>query len=111
LVSFAIHATRDESTHCPNVVTKSGPTKLRTPSPPAQPPAPADGPFAAGSPLELSDNAHTYGGFRFAERIAYDEERDLYVVVNAGIAKDVIPNDVGTMATSRSSIPTARPTR
>jgi sugar lactone lactonase YvrE len=57
------------------------------------PPPPADGPFAAGPALELSDNARTYGGFRFAESIAYDEERDLYVVVNAGIGQDVIPND------------------
>lgn len=54
---------------------------------------PADQPFAAGPPLELSSNARTYGGFRFAESLSYDEERDLYVAVNAGIAQDVIPND------------------
>lgn len=52
-----------------------------------------DGPFEAGQPLALSSNAKTYGGFRFAESISYDAERDLYVVVNAGIAQDVIPND------------------
>jgi sugar lactone lactonase YvrE len=54
---------------------------------------PADQPFAAGPSLQLSSNARTYGGFRFAESISYDEERDLYVAVNAGIAQDVIPND------------------
>jgi sugar lactone lactonase YvrE len=52
-----------------------------------------DAPFEAGTPLELSSNARTYGGFRFAESISYDAERDLYVVVNAGIAQDIIPND------------------
>ena len=50
-------------------------------------------PFMAGAPLDLSSNARTYGGFRFAESMAYDEDRDLYVAVNAGIAQDVIPND------------------
>ena len=52
-----------------------------------------DQPFMAGAPLDLSSNAKTYGGFRFAESMAYDEARDLYVAVNAGIAQDVIPND------------------
>ena len=41
----------------------------------------------------MTPNARTYGGFRFAESIAYDAERDLYVAVNAGVAQDVIPND------------------
>jgi sugar lactone lactonase YvrE len=59
----------------------------------AQAPNAADQPFAAGEPLKLSPNARTYGGFRFAESISYDEERDLYVAVSAGIAQDVIPND------------------
>ena len=53
----------------------------------------ATGPFTAGDPLDLSPNARTYGGFRFAESMAYDEARDLYVAVNAGIAQDIIPND------------------
>ena len=53
----------------------------------------ADESFMAGEPLNLSSNARTYGGFRFAESMAYDEARDLYVAVNAGIAQDVIPND------------------
>ena len=53
----------------------------------------ADRPFEAGEPLDLSSNARTYGGFRFAESMSYDAERDLYVAVNAGIAQDVLPND------------------
>ena len=53
----------------------------------------AEQPFMAGAPLDLSSNAKTFGGFRFAESMAYDEVRDLYVAVNAGIAQDVIPND------------------
>lgn len=53
----------------------------------------AEQPFRAGEPLDLSSNARTYGGFRFAESMAYDEARDLYVAVNAGIAQNTIPND------------------
>ncbi len=53
----------------------------------------ADRPFTAGEPLDLSPNARTYGGFRFAESMAYDEGRDLYVAVSAGIAQDIVPND------------------
>jgi len=59
----------------------------------AQRGAAGDQPFVAGEPLTLTPNARTYGGFRFAESISYDAERDLYVAVNAGIAQDVIPND------------------
>ncbi len=54
---------------------------------------PADQPFVAGQPLDMTPNARTYGGFRFAESIAYDAERDPYVAVNAGIGQDVIPNN------------------
>lgn len=50
-------------------------------------------PFAAGPPLKLTPNAKTYGGFRFAESISYDAERDLFVAVNAGMPQDVVPND------------------
>ena len=57
------------------------------------PPPPANEPFAAGTPLKMTPNARTYGGFRFAESISYDEERDLYVIPSAGIAQDVVPND------------------
>jgi sugar lactone lactonase YvrE len=59
---------------------------------PALAAAPAQ-PFAAGPPLKLTPNAKTYGGFRFAESISYDAERDLYVAVNAGMAQEVVPND------------------
>ena len=62
-------------------------------SPAEAQPDPADQPFVAGQPLDMTPNARTYGGFRFAESIAYDAERDLYVAVNAGIGQDVIPND------------------
>jgi sugar lactone lactonase YvrE len=67
----------------------SSPSVAQTP--PAAPPSAA--PFAAGPPLALSPNAKTYGGFRFAESLAYDPERDVYVAVNAGMAQDVVPND------------------
>lgn len=50
-------------------------------------------PFMAGTPLEQPANVRTYGSFRFAESISYDADRDLYVIVNAGIAQDLIPND------------------
>jgi len=56
-------------------------------------PNPASMPFVAGTPLKQQPNVKTYGGFRFAESVAYDAERDLYVAVNAGIAQDVMPND------------------
>jgi sugar lactone lactonase YvrE len=49
--------------------------------------------FVAGTPLKMTPNARTYGGFRFAESISYDPERDVYVAVNAGMAQDVVPND------------------
>ena len=60
----------------------------------AQPTAnPASQPFVAGAPLKPTPNVKTYGGFRFAESISYDAERDLYIAVNAGMAQDVVPND------------------
>jgi len=61
-----------------------------------QAPAPPNGsaqPFTAGTPLKLTPNARTYGGFRFAESVSYDPDRDLYVVPNAGMAQDLVPND------------------
>lgn len=60
---------------------------------PAPAPDPATQPFAPGPALVTSSNARTFGGFRFAESISYDAERDLYVVPSAGIAQDVLPND------------------
>ena len=71
-----------------------------------QQPAPSQ-PFVAGTPLKQQPNVKTYGGFRFAESMSYDAERDLYVAVNAGIAQDVIPND-GYIS---PSTPTAARTR
>jgi sugar lactone lactonase YvrE len=59
----------------------------------AQPPAQPSGQFVAGQPLKTSPNVKTYGGFRFAESISYDEKRDLFIAVNAGIAQNVLPND------------------
>jgi sugar lactone lactonase YvrE len=60
-----------------------------------QPPAGAASsqPFVAGAPLKQQPNVKTYGGFRFAESVSYDAERDLYVAVNAGMAQDLVPND------------------
>ena len=43
--------------------------------------------------LKSTPNAKTYGGFRFAESMSYDADRDLYVAVNAGMPQDVVPND------------------
>src|SRR5690606_26800105 len=59
----------------------------------AQTPSTSDKPFVTGTPLQGGPNVKTYGGFRFAESICYDAERDLYVGVNAGIAQNLIPND------------------
>jgi len=56
-------------------------------------PAAAEQPFVAGTPLKMTPNARTYGGFRFAESISYDAKQDLYVVPSAGMAQDVVPND------------------
>ena len=59
----------------------------------AQQPAAPTGPFTAGPPLKPQPNVKTYGGFRFAESVSYDAERDLYVAVNAGMPQDLVPND------------------
>jgi sugar lactone lactonase YvrE len=58
--------------------------------PQAQPPA---GQFVAGEPLKLMPNTKVYGSFRFSESLSYDEARDLYVSVNAGMPQDMAPND------------------
>jgi sugar lactone lactonase YvrE len=59
-----------------------------------QAPAPAaEQPFVAGTPLKMTPNARTYGGFRFAESISYDPKRDLYVAPSAGMPQQVVPND------------------
>jgi len=56
-------------------------------------PNPASQPFVAGTPLKQQPNVKTYGGFRFAESVAYDAERDLYVAINAGMAEEQVRND------------------
>jgi hypothetical protein len=57
-------------------------------------PAPAaSGQFVAGEPLELMPNTKVYGSFRFSESLSYDEARDLYVSVNAGMPQEMAPND------------------
>jgi sugar lactone lactonase YvrE len=58
-----------------------------------KPTDPASQEFTAGEPLKMTKNAKTYGGFRFAESVSYDAERDLFVAVNAGMPQDVVPND------------------
>ena len=67
-----------------------GATSARAQQPP--PPASAQ-PFAAGPALKTSPNVKVFGSFRFAESISYDPDRDLYVVPNAGMAQDLVPND------------------
>lgn len=59
----------------------------------AQPAGGGDQPFAAGTPLKMTPNARTFGGFRFAESISYDAKRDLYVVPSAGMPNQTVPND------------------
>ena len=68
------------------------PALAQTPPQPAPTPAAAQ-PFVAGQPLKMTPNAKTYGGFRFAESLSYDAERDLYVAVNAGMPQEMTPND------------------
>lgn len=50
-------------------------------------------PFVAGTPLDHGANVRTYGGFRYAESVSYDPEKDLYVVVNRGNSRTLEPND------------------
>ncbi len=59
--------------------------------------------FEAGAPLgtvneagkftPLSSNVKVYGSFRFAESVTYDPTRNLIVVMNAGNAENIEPND------------------
>ena len=59
----------------------------------AQAPTASGQPFAAGAPLKTSPNVKVFGSFRFSESLSYDEARDLYVSVNAGMPQDMAPND------------------
>ncbi|HEX6998627.1 MAG TPA: SMP-30/gluconolactonase/LRE family protein [Gammaproteobacteria bacterium] len=68
----------------------------------AQPPSETQG-FRAGQPLgttneagvatPITDNVKVFGSFRFAESCTYDPNRNLIVVMNAGMPQDVQPND------------------
>jgi WD40 repeat protein len=59
--------------------------------------------FQAGKPLgsvneagqftPITSNVKVYGSFRFAESCTYDAERNLIVVMNAGVAQDQQEND------------------
>ncbi len=59
--------------------------------------------FEAGKPLgaineagqftPLTSNVKVYGSFRFAESCTYDATRNLIVVMNAGVAQTLEPND------------------
>lgn len=67
----------------------------------AQNPAPKE--FQAGKPLgsvneagefvPLSSNVKVFGSFRFAESVTYDPERNLIVVMNAGLPQNQEEND------------------
>lgn len=59
--------------------------------------------FEAGKPLgavneagqftPITSNVKVYGSFRFAESCTYDAERNLIVVMNAGVSQMLEPND------------------
>lgn len=68
----------------------------------AQPPAAPQG-FRTGTPLgtineagqatPITSNVKVFGSFRFAESCTFDPNRNLVVVMNAGVGQDVQPND------------------
>jgi len=47
----------------------------------------------AGQFIPLTSNVKVYGSFRFAESCTYDATRNLIVVMNAGVAQTLEPND------------------
>ncbi|MCA9017195.1 MAG: SMP-30/gluconolactonase/LRE family protein [Planctomycetaceae bacterium] len=47
----------------------------------------------AGKFVPISDNVKVYGSFRFAESCVYDPERNLIVVMNAGVPETMQKND------------------
>src|SRR5262245_9844550 len=59
--------------------------------------------FQAGKPLgtvneagqftSITSNVKVFGSFRFAESCTYDAKRNLIVVMNAGVAQNLEPND------------------
>jgi hypothetical protein len=76
---------------------------LATSAAPAQDKAAAKKEFQAGKPLgtvneagvftPLTSNVKVFGSFRFAESCTYDAKRNLIVVMNAGGAQNLEPND------------------
>ena len=53
----------------------------------AQSQDPADQPFVAGEPLNLSSNARTYGGFRFAEMPGPSTPWEAATLLNRSLCK------------------------
>lgn len=47
----------------------------------------------AGKFTPITSNVKVYGSFRFAESCTYDPTRNLIVVMNAGVAQNLEPND------------------
>jgi len=47
----------------------------------------------AGQFVPVTGNVKVYGSFRYAESCVYDPERDLIIVMNAGVAEELEPND------------------
>lgn len=81
-----------------------GNAALAQPAPASkQAPAAASQEFRAGEPLgtvneagkamPISKNVKVYGSFRFAESVTFDAERNLLIVMNAGVAQNVQEND------------------
>ncbi|MBI1348173.1 gluconolaconase [bacterium] len=62
-----------------------------------------NGEFQAGQPLgsvneagqfvSITGNVKVYGSFRYAESCIYDPQRQLIIVMNAGVPQEVEPND------------------
>lgn len=69
----------------------------------AQPPTAPSTEFQAGEPLSavneagktvpMTSNVRVYGSFRFAESCTFDAERNLLIVMNAGVAQNIQEND------------------
>lgn len=47
----------------------------------------------AGKPTPMTSNVKVYGSFRWAESVTHDPERNLLIVMNAGVAQNVQEND------------------
>ena len=58
-----------------------------------QPGKPLGTPNEAGQFTTMTSNVKVFGSFRFAESCTYDAKRNLIVVMNAGVAQSLEPND------------------